>query len=264
MSIQTQALFHLTAVFGISVAACSAPMSRSPASSSQNPIECAGSIVRSAADAAAYTACDSVNGDLRIRGTELSDLSAFASLRRVSGTLEITSNARLGELSGLEQLSSVGALEIRSNPVLGDVDELGSLRSAGFVNIVGNPELETLRGLEGLQQTESLRLQRNGIYNTSGLDNLREVGTLVVTHNSKLISLAGLKGLRSAKSVEIRKNPVLAAYFGLLPQLQKVEQELVLHSNSGLSKREVRAVLERVERGRALADRAHSHEAAMR
>ncbi|HEY6081065.1 MAG TPA: hypothetical protein VIW29_19755, partial [Polyangiaceae bacterium] len=76
--------------------------------------------------------------------------------------------------------------------------------------------------------------------------NLSRVGTLVVTSNPKLVSLAGLKGLKHAKSVDISKNRVLAGYFGLLPQLAQVEQQLVLRQNLGLSKHEVSQVMARI------------------
>jgi hypothetical protein len=40
---------------------------------------------------------------------------------------------------------------------------------------------------------------------------------------------------------------VLAGYFGLLPQLSKVEARLVFEANYGLSQREIDAVIGRIE-----------------
>ena len=71
--------------------------------------------------------------------------------------------------------------------------------------------------------------------------------------NAKLISLAGLKGVERVRAVEIRNNPRLSAYYGVLPQLQQVEGSLVLRSNRGMSKREVRQVLDRVTVGSEVA-----------
>jgi hypothetical protein len=92
-----------------------------------------------------------------------------------------------------------------------------------------------------------VRVEANGIYDTVGLAGLREVGALIVKDNPRLISLRGFKGLERAQSVEIRNNPRLAAYYGLLPQLEQVEERFELRHNAGLSKREVREVRERIE-----------------
>jgi len=248
MSFIARCSVYITAILGVTAGACSASVPR-PAALAGAPVECASTTLRSEADVSAYAACDAVIGDLRIQHSNLTDLKALARLRRVSGTLQISGNPKLDDLTGLEQLTSVGALEIGQNPELSSLEALRNLRSSPVVRIRDNAELRTLEGLEGIESAESISLERNGIFSTTGLANLREVGTLVVTHNSKLISLSGLKGLRRATSVEIRNNPVVAAYFGLLPQLEKVDQQLVLHSNSGLSTAEVRKVLERVERG---------------
>lgn len=62
----------------------------------------------------------------------------------------------------------------------------------------------------------------------------------------KLVSLAGIESVEHARSVEIRNNPVLAGYFGLLPELSKVQEPLVVEANRGLSKRDIEAVVGRV------------------
>ncbi|MEI9942018.1 MAG: hypothetical protein WDO69_32800 [Pseudomonadota bacterium] len=259
----------LTALLlGSMAAACAAPAAHlPPTASAATPIACPGGTVRSAADAAKYAACDSVVGDLSIRGSDLTHLAPLARLRSVSGTLEISDNPRLDDLSGLERLSSVGGLEISNNRALDGILALRQLESAGTVSIRDNAGLDTLQGLEGLATLQSLSIEHNGIYNTAGLENLHTVGSVVVNRNSKLISLAGLKALRQAKSIEIRNNPLLAAYFGLLPQLARVDEQLVLRSNDGLAEHEVREVFDRVGHGsftRALAKHAQGPEVSLR
>ena len=152
---KTHSLGFLTTILAIAASACSAPQTRAVASADA-AVECTGGTVQSDADAARYAGCEAVVGDLRITQSNLTDVSAFKSLRSVSGSL-------------------------------------------------------------------------------------------VVAENKRLISLAGLKHVQRAGSVEIRNNPVLAGYPGLLPQLEQVEQSLVLRSNRGLSAREVSDVLDRVE-----------------
>jgi hypothetical protein len=230
----------------ITSSACSARLSQ-PAAPVGAAVACHGGTLRSAADAKSYAACDSVTGDLRIMQSRLTNLDALSRLRSVSGTLEISDNAQLEDLHGLSQLSHVGALEVHGNADLDSLTGLENLRSAASVSIADNAELENLKGLEGLAYIQDLRIEHNGIHDTVGLNNLSAVGILVIKGNSKLISLSGFKGLKRAELVQIQHNPLLAAYYGLLPQLQRVGQ-LVLSHNLGLSKSDVRSMLERVER----------------
>ena len=153
LSIRSFALVA-TALLASSTAACS--RDAQPAAYGQAAVECAGGTVRNADDAARYDGCEAVVGDLRITDSNLTDVSAFRSVQRVSGKLIVTGNARL-------------------------------------------------------------------------------------------ISLAGLKHVSQARAVEIRNNPMLAAYPGLLPSLEQVDEGVVLRSNRGISASESRAVLERVE-----------------
>lgn len=93
-----------------------------------------------------------------------------------------------------------------------------------------------------------LQIASSDLTDLSQLRSVRRVtGKLSVTNNEKLISLAGLKGVERAGSVEIQNNPLLCAYFGLLTGLEQVDQPLELSNNRGLSQRDVRAMLERVE-----------------
>jgi len=93
-----------------------------------------------------------------------------------------------------------------------------------------------------------LRISASDLTDVSAFSELRSIsGKLLIANNPKLVSLAGLKSVERARSVEIRNNPVLAGYFGLLPQLSKVEAPLVVEANRGLSKREIDAVVGRIE-----------------
>jgi hypothetical protein len=93
-----------------------------------------------------------------------------------------------------------------------------------------------------------LRISASDLTDVSTFRQLRSVsGKLVIANNPKLVSLAGLKSVEHVRTVEIRNNPVLAGYFGLLPQLSRVEAPLVFEANGGLSKREIDAVVGRIE-----------------
>jgi Receptor L domain len=238
--------FQLTTVLvALAANACAAPGVR-PVESAVAKVSCVGGVVQTAADVALYGACERVNGDLRISAPELSDLSALAGLRSVSGKLEIAGNSALDDLSGLERLEQVGSLSIHDNAELDDLSGLQNLRAAKDVAISGNAELASLHGLEGLTRVDALVIEHNGLYQTTGLSNLSEVGSLIVTDNAKLNSLQGLRSLSHARSVQIRNNPRLCAR-GMLPALARVDHQLSVSDNRGLSRPDVHQLLGRIE-----------------
>jgi Receptor L domain len=152
---KTHTAAFLTTILALAANACSAHDAR-PALAAIAAVECEGGVVRNAEEAARFEGCSSVVGDLRISGSDLTDVSTFNQVRSVSGKL-------------------------------------------------------------------------------------------VVSNNPKLVSLAGLENIAHARSVELRNNPVLAGYFGILPELSKVEVPLVVEANRGLAKREIEAMVGRVE-----------------
>jgi hypothetical protein len=114
---KTHSLGLLTTILAIAASACSAPQT-SLLTAADATIECAGGTVQSEADAARYAGCEAVVGDLRITGSSLTDVSAFKSLRSVSGSLVVAGNERLISLAGLKHVERAGSVEIRNNPVL--------------------------------------------------------------------------------------------------------------------------------------------------
>lgn len=93
-----------------------------------------------------------------------------------------------------------------------------------------------------------LRISHSDLIDVAAFQDLRTIsGKLVIEGNARLVSLAGLKNIERAQTVEIRNNRVLAAFPALLPQLKHVDQSLVLDANHGLSKRQVSALIDRVE-----------------
>jgi hypothetical protein len=223
MSFHTQCLFALTALLALTANACSTSSGRL-ARSGATPLQCAGGVIQTESDAARYRGCSAVVGDLKIEDSPLSDLTALDSLRTVSGTLVISNNAALSDLSGLEHLRNAQGLEIRDNP-----------------------ELANLRGLESLERVERLDIVHNGLFETSGLSRLQRVGELTIADNPKLISLRGLNALTRAGSVQIRNNRVLCAQLGFLPQLGEATEALVVSSNQSVSKREIESLREHVK-----------------
>ena len=244
----TRSMFQLATVVVALVANACAARGVRPVESAVGRVSCVGGVVQSAADAALYGHCDRVNGDLRVSAPELSDLSALASLRSVSGKLEIAGNSSLVDLAGLASLEQVGSLSIHDNPELDSLSGLAKLHETASVTISDNPELGSLRGLEGLTRVGTLVLEHNGLYQTVGLSNLTEVGDLVIDGNAKLNGLQGLGALSHARSVEIANNPRLCAR-GMLPALAHVDHRLRLNRNRAITAPEVRQLMGRIEHG---------------
>lgn len=207
----------------LSLSACSVTHSQPRLLSGD--VQCAGGSIQSATDMARFTGCQTIRGGLAIVGSNLESLDALRTLRSVSGTLTIADNPDLSDLHGLSRLAWVGELEIRNNQ-----------------------ELWSLAGLEGLTRLGRLTLDHTGLYSTSGLDNVRQIDELEVTNNARLIDLGGLSGVVNARSVRIEQNPRLCGKLGLLSDLERVEGELKVEDNVGLSFSDVAALEARVRR----------------
>jgi hypothetical protein len=245
MFFNTRCLFALTTLLALSANACSTHTA-SVARAAAAPLSCAGGIIQTESDAARFVGCTSVNGDLQIANSQLSDLTALEALRSVSGALTVTNNSELSDFTGLEQLTSVGRLNVYGNGALTEFSGLSALRLAPVVDIRNNPELSSLRGLDGIDRIEKLEVVNNALFETDALSSLREVGELTIASNPRLISLHGLNGLKRARLVQIRQNPLLCAKLGLLPQLTEVGGGLVVSANRSVSRSEVEALRERV------------------
>lgn len=244
MSFNAGCLSALTALT-LAVSACSTNPARM--AQVEPSLRCPGGLIQTANDARHYAGCTAVDGDLRVEDAALSDLSAFASLRTVSGALVISHNAEISNLAGLEQLSAVERLELDDNPALTSLNALGSLRSAKVVQIRNNPKLKSVNGLEGLRRIETLALVNDAVIETSAFAHLSEVGDLTIANNPNLISLRGFNGVTRARSVNIKNNRLLCARLGLLPALGEVTATLSLDSNQSVSKREAEQVRQRVK-----------------
>ncbi|MFH1808866.1 MAG: hypothetical protein ABIJ09_08975 [Pseudomonadota bacterium] len=222
---------------------------------------------------------NSVSGCWRVQGhltigpsASLFDLAPLRGLVEVTGTLDITDNADLSHLTGLEALHTVGgALYLGhydnaqgvhlGNDSLQDVHALSGLRQiGGSLTVQLSPELGSLHGLEELQtlgghllvqhcndlgDVRALhRLQSMGAYlwledlprltSLEGLQNVSQVGT-----DLGLVSLPQLTDLRALEflhadlhSLYVTSCPLLQDLSGL--QNLRISQWLQIRSNDGL------------------------------
>lgn len=187
-----------------------------------SPRECAGAVVRSAAELSALEGCTHVRGDLVIEAPDLVDLAPLASVWSIDGTLSIQGCSRLESLHGLERLNDAGFVAIVNSPALERLSNLRSLRHTRGVTVIGSPRLRDLRGLEQLEQLEGLVLVDTGLFNLRGLEELRAAGDVVIADNRRLVDAAALSNLRWAEHLTLERNPALAPSLGFFDGLEHV------------------------------------------
>jgi hypothetical protein len=217
MSSRIRSLVAVTTVAVASVACSATPARPAASSDAATParalVSCPGGVVRTPEHAAAFYGCESITGDLRIEGSELTDLDTFTTLTEVTGSLHVMDNPKLRSLDGLENLSAAGSIRVSRNPKLESVASLEALTLAPTVEISENPRLVNLKGLDGIER----------------------IDTLLIRGNRRLLSVAGFANLAYARELTVADNPRLCAKLGLFPSLAKVDRELSLTRNFGLS-----------------------------
>ncbi len=128
-----------------------------------------------------YPGCTEIEGYVRIKGNDITNLNGLNVITSIGGSLEIYGNPLLTNLVGLDALNHVeGTIHI------------GEWMPAG-----GNPALENLEGLNNLVTINNLRIVNNDYLSSlTGLDNLNSIsGNLYIYNNWNLTSLTGLENL---------------------------------------------------------------------
>ena len=124
--------------------------------------------------------CFTVPGNLRISGTDITNLNSLSSLTSVGVSLFIRDNAALTSVSSLSGLRQVGgALQIITNNALPSLNGLQSLTSVGVdLDIQSNAALTSVSSLSGLRQVgHTLQISlNNALPSLNGLQSLTSVG----------------------------------------------------------------------------------------
>lgn len=157
-----------------------------------------------------YPNCSEIEGNVRICGVDIIDLSGLSVLESIEGNLMIgywenIGNYDLTSLSGLENLNSVGGtLSIKYNDALLDLSGLIGLNHiGGSLSMVRVPLITNFSGLNNLTSIGGyLYLVENYSLETFiGLDNLTSIdGDITIDGNNALMSIGGIENL-SASSI---------------------------------------------------------------
>lgn len=125
-----------------------------------------------------YGVCDTIFGNIYVRGEDITDLSGLTNVKTIVGTLSVSGNPRLKSLDGLENLSTV----------------LYYLAIGGFGAPFGETENDSLTDLTALTNLTNVHL------------------SLVIGNNHSLTNLVGLENIvpDSMAHVDIFNNPQLS------------------------------------------------------
>jgi len=160
-----------------------------------------------------FPGCASIEGDVLVKGNDISDLSGLNMLTSIAGDLNIgdiwSGNPILNNLSGLENLTAIG----------------------GSLNIMSNNYLLNLSGLNALSTIGSDLLLVNNFNLTclSGLDLLTHIGRdFISVGNSSLTSLAALGNLNGdIRDLHFYDNWALLNFNGL-ENIYTIERDMFI------------------------------------
>ena len=128
---------------------------------------CAGGQVNTDEELARYDGCQTIEGQLILIDTPISDLSPLASVTEITGTLVLRDNESLVSLAPLSNVTTLGGLLLDSNGALVNLSGLSSLRNI------------TEEGLE-IAHGDQLR-------DISTLDSLASVAGQIAVHQNPVL-----------------------------------------------------------------------------
>lgn len=156
---------------------------------------------------------DAVGSLVLTDNNQLADLSPLSSLTEADWL--VLSGGGIYEISALAGLESVGALELEL-PLLTSVAPLSALESANSI-LLDNTSVLSLDGLGSLSRLGGLYLVENAVLaDLSALSGL-DITTIVVEDNDAVVSLYGFEGVDGSGStkVYVRDNDGLLSLSGL-------------------------------------------------
>lgn len=187
--------------------------------------------------------------DIKIMGSDITDLSPLSQLIASEAVLEIRDCPLLVDLDGLENLTYLGndpldGFILRDLPLLEDITALSSLDSVeGEFTIRTCNSITSLNGLNGLQKAKgSLIIRDNAnLENLNGLEALTYIGeTLELVGNGQLTDISSLSNVNTIVGgveggVFIEANDILTNLTGLGNNTTIIGSNLDLLLNGDLS-----------------------------
>tara|TARA_R110002110_G_scaffold132188_1_gene313537 strand:+ start:646 stop:4137 length:3492 start_codon:yes stop_codon:yes gene_type:complete len=171
--------------------------------------------------ASIYPGCTTLNYNLTISGSDITDLSGLTQITEMTQGLIIQDNAILTDISGLNAIAFSGGnshIIVENNAVLNSLSGLNGATSNNIsITIKNNPSLSTIASLLGLTSSGYIEIDNNdALLNLSGLEGLTLVDVLFIYNNELLSDISGLSNITGfASNLEIGGNPSLISLSGL-------------------------------------------------
>jgi uncharacterized repeat protein (TIGR01451 family) len=181
-----------------------------------------------------YPDCTTIEGDITIAFSTVSNLNGLQGIKVIQGGLNIYGNIWLSNLDGLQNLDSLGGfLALNSNQQLYNISGLNKLKAiGGGLSIVANESLQSLDGLQNITAIgEDFVLEWQGfITDFSPLSNITSIGGNVkLNYLSGLTNLDHFSNLHSVGGGFTFRNNYLLANLNSLHQLDSIGGDFVLY-----------------------------------
>jgi len=187
-----------------------------------------------------YPNCTQILGDVKITGSNISNLDGLSNLTTIGGDLTISVYQNPTSLSGLNNLVHIGGdIFIDYNSLTG-LNCLNALTSANYISVNSNPGLVNLDCFSSLQTiTGKFQIVNNPLLESLSsqgmLENIAADGELIISKNPKLTSVAGLQELTQVEgSITITDNESLTSLDSLI-HLTSVGGKLAISLNPSLT-----------------------------
>ncbi len=165
-----------------------------------------------------FPGCSIIEGDLIIKGSDITNLNGLSSVKVVNGHLRLNDNNALTNIQGLSSLVEVnGLFTIYNNPQLVNLSGLDSLKRVGdSFSLTNNDNLETISSLTSLSEVKKFGI--SGCIKLQNIEGLQKLKTAreIFINNSSLITLEGLKNIINVNSFEINNNMLLKSIDGFI------------------------------------------------
>jgi hypothetical protein len=160
-----------------------------------------------------YTNCTAIEGDIKIAGSDITNLIGLSTITSIGGHLMIYGNGSLQYLSGLDSVNYIG----------------------GTLVIYFNSSLNTLASLSKITSIGgSLQIRSNDLTSLSGLDNLTFLGGSLIISNTNLTGFTALSNLTGiGGSFELENNDALINLSGL-NSVAYIDGDLNVYKNDSL------------------------------
>ena len=165
-----------------------------------------------------YPGCTGIEGDVLIRGSDITHLDGLMVLGTIGGELRIYGNNNLLSIVGLQNLTMVtGSLVLEDNKSLPSLSGLEQLTCiGGNLDIIDCDALYDLHGLNNVTGAcGDLNILRNyTLHNLAGLEGMQCVaGHILIARNDVLTNIEGIGNISAAtiEEVTIIKNPALSS-----------------------------------------------------